>query len=259
MTSREEIGATGEGDSAALEGLRREIRILKLYALGLTGALAMVLLAAASRDERKAKFDEIEVGRIDVVEPDGRLALVIANAPRLPGPIVGGKEVDTGRTGPGMLFFNAKGDECGGLVYGTRDLGDGRYEATSHFSFDQYANDQVLFLSYQDDGARRRAGLHVVDRPTRPNAAEVVARKDAVDRAVGEEKERLVRELRDAAVRGEFGAQRVFVGSDDRTATVGLKDPAGRDRVRISVDTAGVPRMDFLDDQGRVTYRLPPE
>ncbi len=259
MTSREEIGATGEGDSTALEGLRREIRILKLYALGLTGALAMVLLAAASRDERKAKFDEIEVGRIDVVEPDGRLALVIANAPRLPGPIVGGKEVDTGRTGPGMLFFNAKGDECGGLVYGTRDLGDGRYEATSHFSFDQYANDQVLFLSYQDDGARRRAGLHIVDRPTRPDAAEVVARRDAIDRAVGEEKERLVRELRDAAARGEFGAQRVFVGSDDRTATVGLKDPAGRDRVRISVDPAGVPRMEFLDDQGRVTYRLPPE
>lgn len=259
MTLREEAGTTGDGTSAALAGLRREVRILKLYALGLTVALALVLLGAAGRDERKAKFDEIEVGRIDVVEPDGRLAMVIANAPRLPGPIIAGKEVRTGRTGPGMLFFNAKGDESGGLVYGSRDLGGGRYEAASHFSFDQYGNDQVLFLTYQDDGERRRSGLHVVDRPTRPTAAELVEKKDAIDRADGEEKARLTRELQDAATRGDFGAQRLFVGAQDRTATIGLKDPAGRDRLRISVGPDGDPRMEFLDDEGRVVYSLPPK
>ena len=74
------------------------------------------------------------MGVLDLFRLDGRRALVIANAPRLPEAIIGGKERKTGRTGPGMLFLNGKGDECGGLVYtvvlcGHRDV---RLEFLAH-------------------------------------------------------------------------------------------------------------------------------
>lgn len=68
---------------------------------------------------------------------------------------------------------------------------------------------------------------------------------------------------RPAAIRELFrdapGAQRAFVG---RTVagevTVTLSDPQGRPRLRMGVDAAGTPRLDFLDPQGSVIYSLPP-
>jgi hypothetical protein len=218
----------------------------------------LLLVCGANGAHQRQKFEVIDVERINVVEADGRLALVIANAPRLPNPIVGGKERKTPRTGPGMLFFNGTGDECGGLVYGSREK-DGRYQAGAHLSFDQYKNDQVVYLSYRDDGATRSGGFYVVDRPTRPDIEELLQRQEALDRATGEEKERLQRQMREASARGEFGAQRIFVGSEDRTAMVRLRDTAGRNRVRIYVDAANVARMEFLDEGGKVVYSIPPK
>jgi hypothetical protein len=63
-----------------------------------------------------------------------------------------------------------------------------------------------------------------------------------------------------AQQRGEAvtGAQRVFVGSLDRTASVRVMDTTGRDRVRILVDPANNPRIEFVDEKGAVTYSLPP-
>ena len=55
----------------------------------LTAAFAILLLTAASK---KTKFDEIDVQRINVLEPDGTLRMVISNHARLPGIIVRGKE-----------------------------------------------------------------------------------------------------------------------------------------------------------------------
>jgi hypothetical protein len=258
MTARELCVPSDDATALALARLRREVRLLKLYAAGLTVALVLVCVGGATWAEQRPKFEEIDVQRLNVVEADGRLALVIANAPRLPGPVVGGKEVKTGRTGPGLLFFNGKGDECGGLVYGSREK-DGRYQASAHLAFDQYRNDQVVFLSYQDDGTARSSGLYVVDRPTHPDAEEQLRAKEAIEKAGGEEKERLERKMREAVARGEYGAQRVFVGSVDRTAMVRLRDTAGRNRVRLYVDPANVARMEFLDEDGKVVYAIPPK
>ena len=50
-------------------------------ALVSTALLGLVLLGAAS--PRKSDFDEIRAHRIDIVEPDGTLRMVIANKDRL--------------------------------------------------------------------------------------------------------------------------------------------------------------------------------
>ena len=62
-----------------------------------------------------------------------------------------------------------------------------------------------------------------------------------------------------AKERGEtsFGARRVFLGSQDQAAALRLMDTAGRERVRIVVDASTTPRMEFLDEGGKVVYSLP--
>ncbi|MFO0984858.1 MAG: hypothetical protein U1E76_24545 [Planctomycetota bacterium] len=241
----------------SLEGqVRRQQRWARWIALV---ALAMALVAFRSARTDKESFTEIDVERLNIVEPDGRLALVIANKPRLPEVILGGKEIDAGRAGkrgPGMLFFNEQADEVGGLVFGGRKQGQG-YEAGALLAFDQFNNDQVVFLSYQDNGSSRRSGLHVVDRPTKPTIRDLIELRQNIARAAGEEKQKLESELAASAQRGELGAERLFVGSNDGTAMVRLCDTAGRNRIRLYVDRANQARLEFLDDQGKVVYRIP--
>jgi len=242
--------------------MRRQQKIL-LGAVLVAGGVAMGALQQNDPAPRFTRLDaeqivaaEIRVERIDVVEPDGRLALVLANKPRLPDPIIDGREVATGRTGPGMLFFNGKGDECGGLTYGSREDA-GRPHAGAHFAFDQYQNDQVVFLSYQDDGHRRSSGLHVVDRPASPTIAELLSQKDAMARAAGDERARLLKAWQESAARGEHGAARVFVGSANGEAMLLLKDTRGRDRIRLKVDDGGDAWIEILDDKEEVVCRIP--
>jgi hypothetical protein len=163
-----------------------------------------------------------------------------------------------------MLFFNHKGDETGGLTYssferGGDQTGQGGYQAGAHFSFDQYQNDQVVLLSYADDGVNRRSGLYVVDRPTNPNIYEILEMRRQMTDGTDEERARIQAELREAQARGELGAQRVFVGSDSGNAMVRLRDTLGRDRIRMSVNADNIACIEFLDEAGNVVERMPDE
>ena len=70
--------------------IRRELRLLEGYALITTALLATLTLTAFRRAPHE-KFTEIDVERINVVEPDGRYRMVISNRPRSIGPIYKGK------------------------------------------------------------------------------------------------------------------------------------------------------------------------
>ena len=79
-------------------------RILVGYCIFTSVALAAVLTMGAARSPPD-HFDQITVRRINLVEPDGTLRMVIADKALLPGVIVKGKEhppVD--RPQAGMLF-----------------------------------------------------------------------------------------------------------------------------------------------------------
>jgi hypothetical protein len=53
-------------------------------------------------------------------------------------------------------------------------------------------------------------------------------------------------------------AQRVYIGRDvAKSAIVNLADPQGRTRLRMLVDSLGNPRVEFLDEAGRVVTRIP--
>ncbi len=240
--------------------LEREVRALKMYSAVSTALIVVVAVTTQmTAQAKKPHFAELDVERLNVVESDGRLALVIANTHRLPGPMIAGKELakelSAGRIGSaGMLFVDAQGNEVGGLTYSAALHDRGAYAAESGFTFDQHNQDQVVGIEYSDDGATRSYGLSVWDRPTKVSMAEMLdAAKGAPDRAARHAK---FAELLKA--RGDSGgARRVFLGSRDRTAALRLADAEGRERIRIYVDESNRPRLEFLDETGRVTLAIP--
>jgi hypothetical protein len=55
-----------------------------------------------------------------------------------------------------------------------------------------------------------------------------------------------------------LAAPRVYLGRDrSRAAVLNLFDPNGRPRLRLKVDSLGSASVEFLDEQGVVTARLP--
>jgi len=237
--------------------LERDVRILKRYAMVST-TLFGVLIVGAFSNSRNARFEVIDVERINVVEPDGKYRMVISNRPRSIGPIYKGKPFGyPGGTRPGMIFFNDEGTENGGLTFTGRMDSTGRYRASTHMSFDQFNQDQVLNLDYADDDGRRLVGLSVLDR-AQVDIFDLVAERDSIRQMTDSA-------ARNAALRRWAGprdgvplaAQRLFVGRDrSRSAVVNLHDPAGKVRLRLLVDSTGSPRIEFLDSAGTVTRRL---
>ncbi|MGE5360794.1 MAG: hypothetical protein ACM3NQ_17395 [Bacteroidales bacterium] len=233
-----------------LDALERQLRWQRRVGGAAALVLAVVLFAAFQVRETKGKFTELAVERLDVIEPDGQLVMSIANKARLPEPLIEGKTIRSGRKGPGIIFFDGKGWEVGGLTYGNEQK-DGKFEAGGHFSFDQFKNDQVVFLSYQDDGTHKRSGLYIVDRSRTPTIDQFLAMRDEMAKASPEARKAMEEKLKGAA------AQRIFVGSDDETAMVRMRDRAGRDRIRMTVAPDGAAKIEFLDENGKVVQTLP--
>jgi hypothetical protein len=239
---------------------RRELRFLQAYALFLTAVVGVLAVSAFRRAPQPQRFTEIDVERINVVEPDGKLRLVISNRARSIGPIYKGKPFGyPGGTRPGLIFFNDEGTENGGLTFTGRRGPDGKYTASTGMSFDQFDQDQVVTLQYTDNNGTRRMGLTVADRDDR-NIYDIVQARDSIVAANPDTARR------NAALRQLMGprggvplyAERVYVGRDrSRAAVVHLSDPQGRPRLRLVVDSLGVPSLEFLDDAGKVTARLP--
>ena len=239
--------------------LHRELRLLRAHALVSTPLLVVLALAAFRQGAQKTRFTEIDVERINVVEPDGALRMVLSNRPRSIGPIYKGKPFGyPGGSRPGIIFFNDEGTENGGLAFDGRRQPDGTYRAGAQLAFDQFDQDQVVYLSYADDNGRRRMGLTVADRaPT--SIYDWVMRRDSINKMPdGPEKTAALERLR-APVNGvPLFAQRAFLGRDlARSALVSLSDPQGRARLRLVVDSLGSARIEFLDESGRVARQIP--
>jgi len=233
-----------------VDQLERQLSAQRRNGLVILLGAALVATAAFQSKDTHARFTEVTVERLNVVEPDGQLVLTIANTARLPDPLIAGKTVETARTGPGMIFFDGKGWEVGGLTFNTRETEKG-YGASGHFAFDQFRNDQVVYLSYQDNGTRKTAGLFVVDRARTPRIDELLAMREQAQKASGEERKVIEEKMRGTS------AQRIFVGSEEETAMVRMRDRSGRDRIRLSVGPQGLAQLEFLDETGKVVERLP--
>ena len=145
-----------------------ELKILRLYGL-VTTLLLTVFAVSAFKQTRNTKFTEIDVERINIVEPNGHYRMVLSNRPRSIGPIAYGKPFGyPGGGRPGIIFFNDEGTE------------NGKFSSGVHMSFDQYNQDQVVVRQYNDENGTRRTGLTFADRADVP-IMEVVAQMDSIN------------------------------------------------------------------------------
>lgn len=237
--------------------LKKEVHFLKIYARVTTLLLGVLVAFVLRLAKQKTRFEEIEVERLNIIEKDGQLKMVISNKERQHPGIIDGKTIprSEGRS-PGIIFFNAKGDECGGLIFDSTQTGD-QSENFGLLTFDKFRQDQTIGLQHTEKNGQYFAGLVVWDRPD-TLLSEVLDEFDALEIMIeGPEKQAAMKKLKE---RGEFGITRTVVGKDkDKTALIMLADPKGQPRLKISVDVQGNPRLDFLDETGQVTYSLPPE
>ena len=239
--------------------IRRELRMLKGYAVVVTLLLLTLSIAAFRQSSQKVRFTEIDVERINIVEPDGKLRMVISNRPRSIGPIYKGKPFGyPGGTRPGMIFFNDEGTENGGLTFTGRRRDDGTYSSSVGMSFDQFNQDETLTLRYSDENGRKTSAITIAERDER-DIYDLIMQRDSINKMTDST-------ARAEALRQLFGprngvplaAPRVYLGRDrSRAAVLNLFDPSGRPRLRLKVDSLGSASVEFLDEQGTVTARIP--
>ncbi|UKJ07643.1 hypothetical protein [Solitalea lacus] len=244
-----------------LAKMQKEMVRLKWYA-GISTLFFVSVALFAFTGSGITRFKEISVERINVVEDNGQLRMVISNKSRSPENFAYGKPITPpipGGNRPGLVFYNDEGTENGGLVFmGGRDS-SGKYHATGHLSFDQYNQNQVLYLTYSDENGDQHTGLHVDDWQTAPAFWDWRAEyKKAQKLPDGPAKEELLKKLMEPRKGEKAYAQRIFVGKDDsKTAMVTLADRMGKPRLQLLVDSNGTAKLNFLDPQGNITYSLP--
>lgn len=201
----------------------RDLRWLKIYAVATTLVIGTLALTAA---RSPATQQELTVERINVVDPDGTVRLVIANAQRFPLPRLGGKEYPRAVQPAGLVFYDAEGSEVGGIAITDVEMGK-----VSALAFD-YANYDAMGMvtRVSADGQDALAGLHINSRP--PAGLDVIEAGKVVER-------------------------RVAIQNHNENAEILLSDPQGRDRIRLRVDSDGDARIEVLDEEGNVTFRAP--
>jgi hypothetical protein len=227
---------------------------LRLYVVVSSLALVFLTSAALRQAGQPQNLGEITVERINVVDANGTLRLVIANKDRMHPGVMDGKVIDRPRPVAGLLFFNDEGDEVGGLTI-TGQVRDGARRASAGLMFDQLKQDQTIGLTYSEGNGQRTAGLQVWDRSDRP-LSELIEQLNAANRiADPAEREAAIKKVRDAA---PAGPRRVFVGKTaDRSANISLADANGKPRLTLTVDATGSPRIEFLDENGKIVERMP--
>ena len=204
--------------------MQRSQQFLVLYSGVLTVAFAATALLAFG-PWRTGDFRELTVERLNVVEPDGTLRMVISNHDLIPGIIVRSEERALDRSQAGMLFYNDEGSEVGGLIFGGHRNAEGEVvDSGVSLSFDKYESNQIVSLYGVDDSKNKFAGLSVADSPS-----------------------------------GSEVNRRIWLGrGEDGIATLALMDADGNKRLLMQVEPDGQVKFSVLDAEGNVIQNVLP-
>jgi len=227
--------------STFLSGMAASASLIAAIAL-LTGSKAM-----------PAKFDEIDVGRINIRESDGRLRMVISNREQFPGTPFKGQETPRPdrRSMAGMLFINDEGTENGGLIQKGVIGPDGKADAGLSLTFDRFRQDQVLQLLHSESNGHASTTIDINDEPDGLQL-DVMKRTQMLRGLAGlpaEERQAAISKLQE---QGLLSANRVRIGTtNDRASALALSDAQGRPRLMLLVSADGKPSIMMFDDKGQ--------
>lgn len=224
----------------------RKVNFLIVYAVIMT--IVCCLMLFCRNTEKEKSVNELTVKRINIVDEEGNLRMVISNEERQHPGMMNGEEFPERQRPSGIIFFNSSGDECGGLVYDGNEK-----DAGLVFSVDQFKDDQIMQLQYMEDTEQkiRQYGLQIWDYPKENAYAERYKRVEEIQNLNSLE------EIEDAIYRMKSDSlsmeERLFVGKNFHNE-VGLfiNDQKGTPRIKIYIDKDNNPKMEFLDEHGVV-------
>lgn len=242
-------------------------KLLATYAGVLTVGVTAALLSGFTDQNPNPRFDTITVQRINIVEPDGKLRMVMTNNNRIPGLMINGREyADYGKrkesTAAGLLFYDAQATESGGLTFGGLKNAQGQISRFGHFSFDRYNQDQMLSITASDQGTKHSAEIKMIDQPSWP-IEEYLDLLDRIQHLPPADRDQAITEFfrthpKGAGLRTVLGTQTFLSQPGEGKNSLNLRDDQGRERARLTVAADGVPSLEFLDTAGNVTHRYPP-
>jgi hypothetical protein len=235
--------------------LEKEVRFLKAYAVIATLGGAVLVLTAFTMQSGKQKFGEIDVERINIVEKNGTLDMVISNQERQHPGISNGKIIKRNEPRPpGILFFSPLGDEMGGLIFGPNG-GNGHF---GMLTFDKVKNDQTIgFMHLESDNGTYQTGLQMWQQPNLPSDV-LSAKYEAASKIPDEVARRAA--IQAMIDNNELSTQRLFLGKQrDNSTMLLMSDIKGKPRIRMMVAANGNAKLEFLDQTGKVIYSLPEE
>lgn len=218
---------------------------MKIYLFVITSVFALTIIYAFKYNpyDQRQHFEEIDVERLNVVEKDGKVKMVISNQQRQSPGVVNGKELPARKRSPGIIFFNTDGDECGGLVYD----GD-KKEAGMVLSIDQYKQDQVMQLQYAQDKDDKHYGLKMWDRPDTFSLGDLICKNDSLKKLNNTDAyKKGITELNN---KGLIGTERLYVGKNAQGEVgIFIKDSKGIPRIKLFVDKAGKGKIEFMNEK----------
>jgi hypothetical protein len=238
--------------------IENEIKVLR------GAVVASLVLSAASltmvmQADNNGSFKTLSVERLNIVEADGTVKMLLTNAERFPTTEeVNGTVLNEDRKKrSGMLFFNEDGIEAGGFIY------DGRKNARGHsagmsLTFDKYDGDQVMQLLTVDEKRNDkriiRSGLSFNDRAEH----ETQGGTRAIMRELAKISDRAEREAKVAEYEQQGligGAPRILLGktaSQNNGLFLFAKD--GSPRAMFYVDENDEVQLQFINSKGEVTH-----
>lgn len=233
---------------------------LRAYIAGCITVAIAVTVTQAAASWRNATFDEITVGRINIVEPDGTKRVILSSRARFPGDFSRGKETQRPDRSDvaGLLFIDDEGTENGGLIQNGKLGKDGKVDAALSLTFDRFRQDQGLQLQHSDDDKASISYVKINDVPDpKISSIEDLHRfAEEAGKLPPEQRDAYYRKLKDE---GKLLQNRIYLGTtEDHAAALVLADGKGRPRLRLRVGEAGETTVEVLDESGKVNRRAFP-
>jgi hypothetical protein len=166
------------------------------------------------------KFDEITVKRINIVDDKGINRMIISNQERMEPPILFGKKYKRALNPAGIIFYNEKGDECGGLA-----ISKNPETNTYALAFDYDNADAIGILTQQSNKTNHyKSGIVINDKD----------------------------------LSGKIGGNtnRINLMTDNGNSGLVINGPDEKPRIIISVDSMGNPLFKILNNEGKLIKEI---
>lgn len=217
--------------------------------------LGGVALLGAVGEIKTATFDTITLHRIDVMDREGRRAMVVSNHDDWPEAIVNGKAYKRSnmQSESGILFYNQIGNEQGALAWQGNRPTTQQFSSQNALLFDSVNSEELAGLEDGNLNGKTYAMVQGWDQVPLDALLQLIGPyrklKSAAERRAFVAAHPLMRE--------EFKTRYEFGYGADNVAQVMLADKEGEPRIKMFVTPDGQARLQFLDAAGQVIYQLP--